>query len=995
MPRPERSKVKALRQAVLRYGIAVVAVGIAVGLKLLLDPSFTWKAPFVFLVLAITVSALAGGLGCGLLATALSLLAGDYLFEAPRFTLVIDNAADAVNLAIFGLAGATISIVCARLRSALAVSVRERARLQLISDTAPQILWTATPDGVFDFLNARWFEYAGIDRAMPCPGGWFPYLHPEDRAAMRSYWDDLRTSSKAWNTQFRLRRHDGVYHSFETRAVAQSGPDGRLEKWIGSTTDVQEARELEEAVHAEAERFRRIVATAPGAICQFQLRPDGIATMPFVSPGVRDIYGLEDTEIAVDVTQIYGRIHSDDLDRFKATLLDSAAKLTVWLEEYRVLHPVKGELWIEGHASPTRAADGTVTWYGFLSDITSKKRAEEMQRQRTQMEMELLRTTAVARKHELEYRGIVENMNEGLAYCQVIYEDGIAQDYVYVSVNKAFVSLTGLSDVEGRRMSEAFPGGMRIEPEILELYGRVAQSGVPEKMEAFVRRMNQWLALSAYSPERGHFVVIFDVITQRKKAEFAARQWQRAFEQSATGIALTNPSSGLIDAVNPVTARMLGYSAEELAGRQADSFSPKSERAHLRAEVRNADEGSGHVLFESWLMRKDNTQFPALLDVTTVRDEAGAVISHVTIIHDLTEIRNAEVALRESEQTIRALLDSASQAIVAVNRSGRIVLRNAMAGSMFGYTPDELLGQQIDMLVPTEAKDRHSGHFADFFEATRTRPMGRGLELMGRRKDGSRFPVEVSLSSIEIATGSLAVAFVSDISYRKQIEQAAQSRAEQVRALAARLLTVQEDERRRVSRELHDRVCQQLASLAIGIGGMVAEEQSLDGVRTHLKELQERVVAVSEETRHIAYELHSSVLDDLGLFASLRDLCRQFAARMEDVDIEFIGDPLHISIPREIASCVYKIAQESLQNALNHARPERISVSLSVESGVISLNVTDDGVGFDLEEVKGRGRLGLISMEERARLVNGRLSIDTRPGKGTRVTLEAPLLEIP
>ncbi len=170
--------------------------------------------------------------------------------------------------------------------------------------------------------------------------------------------------------------------------------------------------------------------------------------------------------------------------------------------------------------------------------------------------------------------------------------------------------------------------------------------------------------------------------------------------------------------------------------------------------------------------------------------------------------------------------------------------------------------------------------------------MGVGLPLEGRRKDGTTLPIEVALSAIETAEGRLGVAFVSDITQRRSLEQAAQARSREVRALAASLLTVQEEERRKVSRELHDQICQQLASLAIEIGGLAADPPPPEEAQTRLKALQARVVKASEETRHIAYELHPSVLDDLGLVASLRALYKEFSERAVNVKLKFTDGDL-------------------------------------------------------------------------------------------------------
>jgi len=367
--------------------------------------------------------------------------------------------------------------------------------------------------------------------------------------------------------------------------------------------------------------------------------------------------------------------------------------------------------------------------------------------------------------------------------------------------------------------------------------------------------------------------------------------------------------------------------------------------------------------------------------------KAGAVITHTNI----TDRKLAEIAIRTSESTIRSLLDSSTQSVVAVSPNGKIALVNGNTQTMFGYTREELLGQAIEILVPKGFRAKHATHHKGFFANPQNRPMGRGLDLEGLRKDGTTFPLEVSLSAIETTSGKLAVAFVNDITVRKRLEQAERAHAEEVQALAAGLLTAQEEERRRVSRELHDTICQELAALAIDIGGLVRDSTPPADAQRQLKLLQARAVKASEETRRIAHQMHPSVLDDLGLVASLRELCRQFSDRAKGTLLKVKTVALPAAIPREVASCLYRVAQESLQNIAKHANAKHASVALKLRKGTIVLTIEDDGRGFDPAAAKGVGGLGLIGMEERARLIKGTVSITARPGRGTRIELQVPL----
>ncbi len=357
-------------------------------------------------------------------------------------------------------------------------------------------------------------------------------------------------------------------------------------------------------------------------------------------------------------------------------------------------------------------------------------------------------------------------------------------------------------------------------------------------------------------------------------------------------------------------------------------------------------------------------------------------------MEDFTEQKRAMEEAQKGEAIFRALLESAPQSIVAVHVDQKIVLANGNTEKMFGYSREELVGQPVTILVPESLRERHVKHHKTYFADMQSRPMGIGLNLEGRRKDGSTFPVEIGLSAIETASGKLAVAFITDISERKRLERLEQTQQEEIRALAASLLKAQEEERRRVARELHDQICQQLASLAMDIGKLTAD--SADTQR-RLEELQSRVVKTSEEARHLAYGLHPSVLDDLGLVAALRALCKDSAER-EGLAVEFTNSTMPGSVPRETASCLYRVAQEGLQNIAKHSGAKQVVVALTFQKGTITLSMEDDGIGFDFEAVKGRGGLGLVSMEERARLVNGKLSITARLGRGTRIVLEVPLL---
>jgi PAS domain S-box-containing protein len=318
-------------------------------------------------------------------------------------------------------------------------------------------------------------------------------------------------------------------------------------------------------------------------------------------------------------------------------------------------------------------------------------------------------------------------------------------------------------------------------------------------------------------------------------------------------------------------------------------------------------------------------------------------------------------------------------------------LANRMAADMFGYGPNELLAKSLDMLVPERMREQHAKQRAEFNSNPMTRPMGIGRDLVGLRKDGSEFPIEVSLSSVLTSRGPLAVSFVSDITARKQAEAALQNSEQQLRVLAGNLLTAQENERRRLSRELHDDIIQRLAFLSFELGKLTAEiPDSSEQARATLRTLQEQTLQASSEVRRISHGLHPSVIEDFGLSIALEEFCGEFE-KGQEVRVSFEGLVDDSQLDAACSSCLYRIAQQSLRNAVTHGHATEVHFTLSVTAGSVQLLVKDNGTGFMADGGRMKTGLGVVSMKERIRLVNGTLTLTSQPGQGTEIIATVPL----
>jgi PAS domain S-box-containing protein len=250
--------------------------------------------------------------------------------------------------------------------------------LRQMMEALPQMPWMAFPDGAAYYFSPRWQDFTGIGLADQLGFGWLQHVvHEEQRASVASQWSEAIEHCRPFRAEFRVRSADGRRRWVEVSVAPVFNRDRSIVRWFGTFTDVSEMHDTRRELSAERERFAQVVASAPGMIYSYRLTRDGKTTFPFVSAGIRDLYGISAEALAVDATLTVPLIHPKDMERMWPAILESARNLTPFHSEWRVNHPLKGELWVEGRAVPTRETDRSTLWYGIIVDITKRKRAEE------------------------------------------------------------------------------------------------------------------------------------------------------------------------------------------------------------------------------------------------------------------------------------------------------------------------------------------------------------------------------------------------------------------------------------------------------------------------------------------------------------------------------------------------------------------------------------------------------------------------------------------
>jgi PAS domain S-box-containing protein len=273
----------------------------------------------------------------------------------------------------------------------------------------------------------------------------------------------------------------------------------------------------------------------------------------------------------------------------------------------------------------------------------------------------------------------------------------------------------------------------------------------------------------AFDGSEARLAVVTDV-SKRKAAEEALQASEEKFKallESAPDAMIIVNREGRIQLINAQTEKLFGHTRAELLGKNVDVLVPERFRAKhgghrhgFFSAPKTRDMGAGQELYG---LRKDGSEFPVEISRSPLETEEGLLVS--SAIRDVT-------ARKKAEEKFRALLQSAPDAMVIVNRNGEIVLVNSQTEQLFGYATEELLNRNVEMLIPERYRGRHPGHRSGFFNDPKPRPMGAGLELYARRKDGTEFPVEISLSPLETEEGVLVSSAIRDVTERKKVEEA-------------------------------------------------------------------------------------------------------------------------------------------------------------------------------------------------------------------------------
>ena len=753
----------------------------------------------------------------------------------------------------------------------------------------------------------------------------------------------------------------------------------------------------------------RIFDTALSSITDFAYIFNREGRFIYVNRPLLDLWGLR-LEDALG-KNFFDLLYPDDLaaklQRQIQQVIESRQGLT---DETPYVSPTGAGGYYEYIFRPVFDADGAVEMVaGSTRDITERKRTEENLR-RTQARLESALKAGLAGTFYWDISANRLITDENMMRYFSLSEEAIHEGVMLAEV------LPAVYDEDRRQVEQALAeavevtGAYSIEYRVNHSDGKMrwlSARGLIERDEA-----GNAIGLPGFAVD----------ITERKQAEEAIR-FQAHLLNTVEQAVIATDLSGTIMYWNEFAETLYGWLPAEAIGRNVievvTSEATQEQAAEIMALLKQGHSWSG----EFTVRRRDGESFPAMITDTPIYNDEGVMVGIVGVSIDISERKHSEEALRESEERFRAAFEQANVGIMQASFDGILLTVNPGFRKILGYSEEEARGLSIRAITRPEDYER---------EQERTRQLMTGeigdysLEKRYLHKNGKVVWGQMTATLVRQKSGEpfYMLAIIEDITERKRAEEELKQINEQLEArvvertfelretladlqaeiserrrvegerasILRRLVMAQEEERRRIARDMHDQFGQQLTVLLLKLG--ILKEDC--GAQTELSEQVENLEAVARkldaDVDFLVWELRPTVLDDLGLQAALTNYAQNWSQHFGiQVEAHTRGVEQHRSTS-EIDTTLYRIAQEALNNIAKHAHAANVTVLLEHRAETVSLIIEDDGIGFDAENAAEANRkgLGLVGMRERAALVGGTVEIESRPGEGATVYIRIP-----
>jgi PAS domain S-box-containing protein len=759
-------------------------------------------------------------------------------------------------------------------------------------------------------------------------------------------------------------------------------PQGQVTGFVSVVSDITEQQNSDAALLQSEERYRTLAEATTDVV--YIVDKDG--TLLYANQIAAAYMRLPPSALVGKEQQ---DLFSPETATFHVERLRQVFETGEVGEDDELLHFGSEEVWLNIRSIPIRDEQGRITSVmGVCRNITDRKQAEEaLKNAHDELEQQVAKRTADLTKANEDlsvFRTLAEASGQGF---------GIADlDGRITYANMALHRLIGHGD----------PLGQSIFSQVPEDHRRQLQE---EGLPAVLRDghwESEWTSRSTSGEEvvtlnsifllrdkAGNPAYLADVvtdITERKQAEQALEhahgQLQAIYEGMADGLLIADVETKEFMRANTSICRMLGYSEEELLSKSVRDIHPPADLAGILESFQALADGCVRVGANIPVLRKDGSTFFA--DIVTNTLDYNGRLCLTGFFRDITEKKRAEEALRQSHDELRAIYDQIADGIVIVDADKVNPVRaNSAYCLMLGYSEEEAYSLTAQRVHPPEALPR----VWEYLDAVKQGIVARIEDLPFVRKDGSILYADVVSSQIHYNDRPGWISFFHDVTERKQAHETLQQQHETLK----HLLQSSDHERQLIAYDIHDGMAQQLA-------GAIMQFQIFDHLKDkNRKEASKAYDAGSTMLRQSLFEarrliagVRPPILDESGVVEAIAHLVHE-QARATKQKIDFHSSVDFDRLAPTLENTIYRIAQEGLTNACKHSKTEKVRVSFLQHGDELRIEILDWGIGFDPKAVP-KSRFGLEGIRQRARLLGGKCSIRSSPGKGTRITVELPVV---
>lgn len=453
---------------------------------------------------------------------------------------------------------------------------------------------------------------------------------------------------------------------------------------------------------------------------------------------------------------------------------------------------------------------------------------------------------------------------------------------------------------------------------------------------------------------------------------------------------LSKNLKGIIQTWNGGARRLFGYEREEMVGRSIRRLIPPDRMKEEAMILRRLRQGKRIEHYETVRRHKNGSLLQVSISISPIRDASGRVIGAAKILRDMTRQRQVEAAVRESEQRMRAIVETAVDAIITIDERGMIDSVNSSTERLFGYSAADMLGKNVSMLMPEPFQSEHDGYLQAYLRTGRARIIGIGRDVVARRRDGTTFPINLSVSEVALESRRLFTGIIHDLSNRRRLER--------------QLLETSTNEQRRIGQDLHDGLCQDLIGIAFGVDSAARQFRAHGTIDVHsLEQIAASIRGAAAEARRLSHGLNPIDLKAGGLAVALQALVKKISESF-GVSCTFTGGGDLHPLDDATSTHLYRIAQEAIGNAVRHGKARNIQITFQQVQRRLVLTISDDGIGMpekflnapnmphtDYTGASSSGGIGLQGMQYRSNLIGARMEVRLRRPRGTVIRCIAPI----